>query len=186
MKFLDKMILCIFSVLILLMAVISSACIFGWIDATGLYVFVTKALADQTTCNILLGLNVVLILFAIKGIFFESSIDEEKSVGNGIMLENDDGKLLVTKETITSIVNSVVAGFEGVKDQQSKITLDENNDLSILLTIAVSDQAVIKDLSNNIQVRVKDAIKKSLDVEVKSLDIKVKDMVTPVKDTKEA
>ena len=178
MKFLDKMILCIFSVLILLMAVISSACIFGWIDTTGLYVFVTKALADQTTCNILLGLNVVLILFAIKGIFFESSTDEEKSVGNGIMLENDDGKLLVTKETITSI--------EGVKDQQSKITLDENNDLSILLTIAVSDQAVIKDLSNNIQVRVKDAIKKSLDVEVKSLDIKVKDMVTPVKDTKEA
>ena len=177
MKFLDKMILCIFSVLILLMAVISSACIFGWVDATGLYVFVTKALADQTTCNILLGLN---------GIFFESSTDEEKSVGNGIMLENDDGKLLVTKETITSIVNSVVAGFEGVKDQQSKITLDENNDLSILLTIAVSDQAVIKDLSNNIQVRVKDAIKKSLDVEVKSLDIKVKDMVTPVKDTKEA
>ena len=64
MKFLDKMILCIFSVLILLMAVISSACIFGWVDATGLYVFVTKALADQTTCNILLGLNVVLILFA--------------------------------------------------------------------------------------------------------------------------
>ena len=150
MKFLDKMILCIFSVLILLMAVISSACIFGWVDATGLYVFVTKALADQTTCNILLGLNVVLILFAIKGIFLESSTDE------------------------------------GVKDQQSKITLDENNDLSILLTIAVSDQAVIKDLSNNIQVRVKDAIKKSLDVEVKSLDIKVKDMVTPVKDTKEA
>ena len=55
MKFLDKMILCIFSVLILLMAVISSACIFGWVDATGLYVFATKALADQTTCNILLG-----------------------------------------------------------------------------------------------------------------------------------
>ena len=81
MKFLVKMILCIFSVLILLMAVISSACIFGWVDATGLYVFVTKALADQTTCNILLGLNVVLILFAIKGIFFESSTDEEKSVG---------------------------------------------------------------------------------------------------------
>ena len=46
MKFLDKMILCIFSVLILLMAVISSACIFGWVDATGLYVFVTKALAE--------------------------------------------------------------------------------------------------------------------------------------------
>ena len=49
-----------------------------------------------------------------------------------------------------------------------------------------SDNAVIKELSNNIQVKVKDAIKKSLDVDVKSLDIKVKDMVTPAKDTKEA
>ena len=141
MKFLDKMILCIFSVLILLMAVISSACIFGWIDATGLYVFVTKALADQTTCNILLGLNVVLILFAIKGIFFESSTDEEKSVGNGIMLENDDGKLLVTKETITSIVNSVVAGFEGVKDQQSKITLDDIHSFLAYLTTNYNSKA---------------------------------------------
>ena len=186
MKFLDKLILFLFSTLILIFSVLSIFTIVGWIDSTTVFVIVTNALSNTKVCNVLIGINVVLILGAIKGIFFESSTDEEKSVGNGIMLENDDGKLLVTKETITSIVNSVVAGFEGVKDQQSKITLDENNDLSILLTIAVSDQAVIKDLSNNIQVRVKDAIKKSLDVEVKSLDIKVKDMVTPVKDTKEA
>ena len=102
------------------------------------------------------------------------------------MLENDDGKLLITKETLTSIVNSVVSGFESVKGQQSKIILDENNDLSILLTIEVSDNAVIKELSNNIQIRVKDAIKKSLDVEVKSLDIKIKNMVVPLSETKDA
>ena len=64
-----------------------------------------------------------------------------------ILLENDDGKLLITKETLTSIVNSVVSGFESVKDQQSKIILDENNNLSILLTIEVSDNAVIKELT---------------------------------------
>ena len=73
-----------------------------------------------------------------------------------------------------------------MKDQQSKIILDENNDLSILLTIEVSDNAIIKELSNNIQIRVKDAIKKSLDVEVKSLDIKVKNMVAPSNETKDA
>ena len=42
----------------------------------------------------------------------------------------------------------------------------------------------IKELSNNIQIRVKDTIKKSLDIEVKSLDIRVKDMVRP-EETKE-
>ncbi len=50
----------------------------GWVDATGLYVFVTKALADQTTCNVLLGLNVVLILFAIKGIFLNLQQKKKK------------------------------------------------------------------------------------------------------------
>ena len=47
----------------------------------------------------------------------------------------------------------------------------------ITLNIEVDENAVIKELSNNIQIKVKDAIKKSIDVDVKSLDIRVKDMV---------
>lgn len=186
MKAIDKMILCVFSAIILLASIFSFFFIFGWADITNTYIFVTKMLADKTTCNVLIGLNIVFILLAIKGIFFESKTEEEKNFNNGILLENDDGKLLITRETLTSIVNSVVSGFESVKDQQTKIILDENNNLSILLTIEVSDNAIIKELSNNIQIRVKDAIKKSLDVEVKSLDIKVKNMVVPLDETKDA
>ena len=37
--------------------------------------------------------------------------------------------------------------------------MDENNDLSVSLTIEVDENAVIKELSNNIQIKVKDAIK---------------------------
>lgn len=185
MKFIDRMILCVFSVLVLLVSILSSLLIFGLIDVTGVYVFISNTLANQTNCNILLGLNIFFILLAIKGIFFESKSSDDQKFGNGILLENDDGKLLITKETLTSIVNSVVAKFDSVKTQQSKITLDENNDVSILLNIEVSDKAIIKDLSNNIQIRVKEAIKKSLDVDVKSLDIRVKDMVIPSNETKD-
>lgn len=180
MKFLDKLILCVFSVIILLMAIISSIFIFGWADTTTVYVMITNALKDTTTCNILIGLNVVLILLAIKGIFFDSPDREEKMSNDGILLQNDDGKLLITKDTLTSMVNSVVSGFESVKSSQSKIILDSDNNLSIVLTIEVSDNAIIKELSNNIQIRVKDTIKNSLDVEVKSLDIRVKNVVKPV------
>lgn len=185
MKFIDKTIFCIFSVIILLMSIFLSFLIFGWIDTTNLYVIITKMLANRTTCNILLGINVLLILLAIKGIFFESKTEEEKNTSAGILLENNDGKLLITKETLISIVNSIVSGFDSVIAQQSKIILDENNDLSILLTIEVSDNAIIKELSNNIQIRVKEAIKKSLDIEVKNLDIKVKNVVVP-SETKES
>ncbi len=71
-----------------------------------------------------------------------------------------------------------------MKSQQTKILFDKDNNLSIILTIEVSEKAIIKELSNNIQIRVKDTIKKSLDIEVKSLDIRVKDMVRP-EETKE-
>ena len=101
MKFIDKMILCIFSVMILLVSVISCFFIFGWADMTNFYMLITKMLADRTTCNILLGLNVIFILLAIKGIFFESKSEDEKNFSNGILLENDDGKLLITKEYIS-------------------------------------------------------------------------------------
>ena len=140
-------------------------------------------LKDTTICNVLLGINVVFIILAIKGIFFEAS-DKEEKYKEGILLENEDGKLLITKDTLVSIVNSVVSGFDSVKSQQTKILFDKDNNLSIILTIEVYEKSIIKELSNNIQIRVKDTIKKSLDIEVKSLDIRVKDMVRP-EETKE-
>lgn len=177
MKFLDKMVLFIFSVMMLIISILTLSVIFNWVDVVTVYVIMNSALKSTTICNILIGVNILFILLAIKGIFFESKDEGKESYKGGILLENDDGKLLITKETLTSIVNSVVSGFESVKSQQSKVYLDENNDLSIVLTIEVSNNAIIKELSNNIQIRIKDAIKKSLDVEVKSLDIRVKDVV---------
>lgn len=183
MKVLDKIILCIFSVLILLISILTCAFIFGWVEITTCFVMFTNMLKDTTICNVLLGINVVFIILAIKGIFFEAS-DKEEKYKEGILLENEDGKLLITKDTLVSIVNSVVSGFDSVKSQQTKILFDKDNNLSIILTIEVSEKAIIKELSNNIQIRVKDTIKKSLDIEVKSLDIRVKDMVRP-EETKE-
>ncbi len=184
MKFIDKIILCLFSVIVLLMSVFSCFFIFGWADITTLYVMITNMLENSTTCNILIAVNAVLVLLAIKGIFFESGDKDSDKYHNGILLENDDGKLLITRDTLTSIVNSVVSGFESVKSQQTNVVLDENNNLSIILTIEVSDNAIIKELSNNIQIRVKDSIKKSLDIDVESLDIRIKNVIAP-QETKE-
>ena len=176
MKAIDKIILCVFSTLILLGVVLSSCLIFGWLDLTSIYVIALNVITNQTICNVLIGINVFLLICSIKGIFFISKTKEEK-LSEGILLQNEDGKLLITKETITSIVNSIVSGFDSVKSSKTYIDMDENNDLSVSLTIEVDENAVIKELSNNIQIKVKDAIKKSIDVDVKSLDINVKDMV---------
>ena len=185
MKLLDRIILGIFSVLMLLLAILSCFVVFGWLDTTSLFLFITGQLESQVVCNTIIGVNIVIILLAIKAIFFESTAKEEINENNdGILLQNEDGKLLITKDTLKNMVDAQVQGFEGVKSSQTKILLDENNNLSIILTLDVTENAVIKELSNNIQIKVKDAIKKSIDVEVKSLDIKIRNIIS-LEETKE-
>ena len=72
MKFLDKMVLFIFSVMMLIISILTLSVIFNWVDVVTVYVIMNSALKSTTICNILIGVNVVLILLAIKGIFFES------------------------------------------------------------------------------------------------------------------
>lgn len=177
MKILDRIALAVFSVIILLISIIGCLVIFGWIDITTIYMIVSHILADKITCNILIVLNCIFIALAIKCIFFESSYKDSEKYNDGILLENDDGKLLITKETLTSMVNAVVSGFSSVKSSQSKVILDNENNLSIVLTIETSNNTIIKELSNNLQMRIKEKIKESLDLEVKSIDIRIKNVV---------
>lgn len=177
MKILDKIALILFSVMMLIISIVACLTIFGILEITTIFMMITHVLADKTTCNILIGVNIVFILLAIKAIFFESGIKKEEKYNDGILLENDDGKLVITKETLVSMINAVVSGFEGVKTCQTKVYLDNENNLSIILTIEATDNTIIKELSNNLQIKIKEKIKQSLDLEVTSINIRVKDIV---------
>ena len=177
MKIIDRIALTLFSVMMLLIAIIALITAFGWLDLTTIYLIATKCLADSTTTKAIIALNVVFILLALKAIFFESSNNEKENFSDGILLENEDGKLLITKDTLISMVNAVVSGFESVKNSQAKVQLDEENNLSIILTIETTNNTIIKELSNNLQLRIKEKMKESLDLEVKSIDIRVRDII---------
>ena len=59
----------------------------------------------------------------------------------------------------------------------SKISLDKDNNLRVFVTMCVTPDAVIKDLTNNLQVKIKEAIKQSSDLDVKEVNVKVKNIV---------
>ena len=98
------------------------------------------------------------------------------------MLENSDGKLLITKDTLENLVNTIVKSFDGAENAVARIELDNENNLKVFVNISVKENAVIKELSSNIQARIKEAIKTTSDLDVKEVNIKVKD-VAPVKKT---
>ena len=98
-----------------------------------------------------------------------------------IYVKNADGKLLITKETIENLVNTVVKGFDSAEDVTTKIELDKDNQVKVFVNLAVKQNAVIKELSTNLQTRIKETIKKASDLDVKEVNIKVKN-IEPVKE----
>lgn len=176
MKTLDKIGMIIFANLILILSVIICLLIFGWLDPESVYFVIKLALNDTITTNIFLAISVVLILLAIKCIFFTSTDKKINGIKDGILLKNDDGQLVISKSTLEELVNNVVKGFDSAQDVQSKIILDEEKNLKVYVTLNVKENAIIKELSTNLQNKIKTAIKKTSDLEVKEVNISVKEL----------
>lgn len=176
MKILDKIGLIIFSNLVLILSIIACLLIFGWLSPETVYDITKLALNDPVTTNIVLAIAVICILLAIKCIFFSSDKNEINGIKDGILLQNSDGQLVISKTTLEELVNNVVKGFDSAQDVTSKIVLDEEKNLIVYVTLNVKENAVIKELSNNLQTKIKSAIKNTSDLEVKEVNISVKEL----------
>ena len=120
--------------------------------------------------------GIVLILLAIKSIFFNSYSKEQIQNKEGILLENDNGKLLVSKDTIESLSKTIIKNFDSIEASNVRVDVDEQNKISIFITLSVYSEVVIKDLASKIQSNIKEEVKKSLDLEIKEVNIRIKNI----------
>lgn len=181
MKILDKIGLIIFSNIVLILSIILCLLIFGWLSPETVYEITKIALNDPVTTKIVLGLAIAFIILAIKCIFFTSEKKQINGIKDGILLQNSDGQLVISKTTLEELVNNVVKGFDSAQNVSSKIVLDEEKNLIVYVTIDVKQNAVIKELSNNLQTKIKSAIKNTSDLEVKEVNVSVKELQTEQK-----
>ncbi len=176
MKVLDRIGLVIFSNFILIISIILCLLIFGWLSPDMVYEVIRIALNDPVTTNIVLAISIICIILAIKCIFFSTDKNEINGIKDGILLQNSDGKLVISKTTLEELVSNVAKGFDSAQDVTSKIVLDEENKLVVYVLLSVKENAVIKELSNNLQNKIKSAIKKTADLEVKEVNISIKEL----------
>ena len=179
MKNLDKIILALFSVLMFLASILIICVIVGWIELNTVNTFANMALANDTTSKVILGLAIVCLLCSIKGIFFETS--DKKNKKQGVLMQNDNGKLLISKSTIENIVQNVVKEFDSVENTSVSTDFDNLNNLIINVNLVVGKSVVIKELTINMQNKIKEAIKKTSDLDVKEVNVKIKDIAVDKK-----
>ena len=174
MKILEKITLIIYSNIMLILSIILCLLVFGWLDIEITGKIVKEIIIGATTSKIVLGASVVFILLSIKCIFFDSSSREQIKERQGVLLENESGKLMISKETVEDLVDSVAMNFPSAEDVKTRIELDKENNVIVFVNLIVNEEAVIKDLSSNLQARIKEKVKSATDLEVKEVNITIK------------
>ncbi len=174
MKFLEKIALILFSLII---SVISIALILIMLDVIEVNV-ITETVAllvkDSVSMKITLGISIVALLLAIKCIFFRPAREDDGR--NGVTLENGSGKLVISRESLENLIANVVKDVQGIEAISSRTILDKNNNVIVYVTTLVSKDMMIKDVSIQIQDKIKEALNKTADLEVKQVNVKVKNI----------
>ena len=174
MKILEKITLIIYSNIMLILSIILCLLIFGWLDMGLMGDFCYKMIVGETSSKVLLGLGVAFILLSIRCIFFDSTSREQIKERQGVLLENESGKLMISKETIENLVNSVALNFQSAEQVSTRVELDRENNVKVFVNLTVTEDAVIKDLSANLQTRIKEKVKTATDLEENEVNITVK------------
>ena len=176
MKFWDKLVLKIFSLIILILT-IGLILIMTGILSIGIVEDYLLLLAEyEDGIKIAIAVLGVLMLLAIKGIFFTSK--PENNGKDGIILENTNGKLVISKESLENLIASVIKDIPGADTVSSKTILDRDKNLIVYVTAVVSKDVMIKDISNELQEKIKIAMKRTADLEVKEVNIKIKNITS--------
>lgn len=176
MRFLEKLSLIVFSLVILVVSVIICLLTFGLINLSTINVVLLNTLNNSTYSKIMLGIALAFILLSIKNIFFSSRAKQGEEYKDGVLLQNDNGKLLISKETLENLVSGIAKGFEGTQNVTTRVVLDKENNMSVHITLYVREDAIIKDLSLKLQTRIKEAIKDTSDLDVKEVNIQIKNI----------
>ncbi|MBQ2836016.1 MAG: alkaline shock response membrane anchor protein AmaP [Clostridia bacterium] len=173
MKFLERFTLVIYSLIILILSVILSLLIFNWMDFDVVTDMVEALITGSLSSKITLGVCVAFILLSIKCMFFDENSKDAIKETQGILLKNENGQLMISKETIDNMVKNAVIGFENVKQCNTKIEVNAENQLNITLFLVVNENVVIKELASNLQTKIKEDVKKISDLDVQEVNVKV-------------
>lgn len=185
MRFLDKLISFIFSVVVIVLAVI--VCMisvnvlqYGVID--GLlreYVFI-----NDSQMNLYLTLSSILVILAgLKVTVFSSSLSPNTK--KSIMVDTANGKIQIAQDTIENIATSVIKDYDQIKNVQARMAKARKG-INMYMMLMVYEGTNIKEIVTKIQDEVKRQIESTTSVRVCNVDIKIKNVVNPAtrKETK--
>lgn len=174
MKLIERFSLRLFSIIIIFLSIITILTVTSVLHIDFLFRALSFTIENETYARITIIVSVILILLGIKSLL--SRLKPEDESKNGIILENASGKLVISKESLENLIAGVSKNIPGAESISSKTVLDKDRNLKVYVATVVSDDVVLKDISTDLQKRIKEAMKKTADLDVKEVNIKIKNI----------
>ena len=176
MKLVDKVIYFIFSVIILAIVVVMFTVILnigGVVNPVFNFISnIPNMSFTQEQMTYIVIIEILLFITAIKGILFQSKLEENK---DAIILENNSGKLIISRKTLENLVKDISNGVQGVENSFARVNVSKDTELIISIDIVVKEGS-IKDITKKLQEDVKIAIKKASDLNVSEVNVNIKNI----------
>lgn len=174
MKFIERTSLKIFAFVMLFISISLLLVMFEVLPNTIYSDGISFLMDDSTYRKVTIGVCIVVILLALKSIF--TRLKPVDVTRNGIVLENANGKLIISRESIENLINGIAKEMPGAENASSRILLDPDKNLIININLTVLGNVVIKEITIELQKKVKEALRRTADLEVKLVNVNIKNI----------
>lgn len=174
MTLFEKIISVTFSAIVLIVSVSFILTLGGVLDPDLGSDMMTDIMKGDFFSKILFLVSVALMIFSLKEIVFGKKVEKEGR--DGIVLENETGKLIISKESLESLIAGEAKEIDGTESISSKTFLDPEKNLIVDVNVVVSKDVAIKEISAELQKRIKDVLKRTADLNTKNINIRIKNI----------
>ena len=176
MKLFNRICLAIFSLIILVLTTTIILMSLGVLETKLFTVVLTSLITAKTSLRVTIVISVILFVLSFRFVFFK--IEKDDNTKDGIIMENTNGKLIISKESLENMIYSSAKLINGIEYVTSKTLVDKEHNLLISVTIQVGENVIIKDVSAMLQDKIKETMKNTADLQVGKVIINVKNIVT--------
>ncbi len=174
MRFLDRLINFIFSLVMLVVSVVVLLVMFDFADSSFVNGLLTDYVWNVQNKTIVIIIASLVFLAGLKTTIFLADFRKKKKVP--IMVSSDNGNIQIASEMIESTAKAVAKSHDEVKEVNAKM-VNKNKGVDIYMSLLVSQDTNIRALTIAIQEEVKNKIHDTTGVLVLNTDIKVKNIV---------
>lgn len=174
MKILEKFVLILYSFFMLIVSAIVCLILFKVISIDQIKECIEYVQKDTALVITIIAIAIVCILLSIRCLFFRKKKQIKKSNTTEILLENESGRLLISKNAIENAAKNIVKESLHLNtDIKVTADIDPANNISIYIAVMLDRALNVRDLTLDLQLRIKNEIKNSFGLEVKQVNIKV-------------